>query len=118
MMMTETWGAGSDNLVSTINSAPAQHACGVTDDHRARGDVPNHHTPHSHQRAVPYNGALNEVTSSADIAAPPDAHTARETGGARKYGVVAYYSLVVHNHVGQNGDVTANPDIRRYCHVR
>jgi hypothetical protein len=23
MMMTETWGTGSENLVSTINSAPA-----------------------------------------------------------------------------------------------
>ena len=113
-MTTETWGAGSGNLVSTINRAPAKHACRVTDDHRARGDVSNHHTPHTHQRAVPYDGALNEVTPSADIAARPDMHPAGETGGARNYGVVPYDSVVVHNHVGQNGDVIADPDAGRY----
>ena len=118
MTTTETWGAGSDNLVSTVNSVPAEHAGRVTDDHCARRDVSNNHTPHTHQRAIPYDGALNEVTPGADITARSDAHTAGETGGARNYGVVAYNSVVVHNRVGENGDVTADPDARRYCDVR
>jgi hypothetical protein len=118
MTTTETWGAGSGCLVSAFNNPPAKHACRVTNDNGARGHVSNHHTPHSHQRAIPYDGALNDVTSSADITARPDAYTAGQAGGARNYGIIPYDSVMVYNHVGENGDMTANPDAGRYCHVR
>jgi hypothetical protein len=58
------------------------------------------------------------MTPGPDITTCSDAHTTGETGGARDYGVVPDNGVVVHNHVGENGDVIADSDARRYRDMR